>query len=194
MINEAIGLASMNPVPGNASNNRGVILVNSIEDKDLKNNNTWGNCRIMRDMTNKYGIEVNNDGKLDLIENSDLENKYISVYIVKSPFSEKVFNEVLSEIDLHIQERPIHSKSYLYEIFTGHPLYTPDQFDYEPLLEKIDLDKLSKQLSSENNLDIQEKKDIHYSLGNPYRASGNQIEDDVSFSPLMASAEIDEEY
>ena len=186
--NEAMALASMNPIPGNY---RGAILVNTSDDKDLKD--SWGNYRIMRDPSNRYGIEVNNDGKLDLVENTDLENKYISIYIVKSPNVDNVFNEVLDEIKLNIKDRKIRPKSYLYEVFTSHKLYSPDQLDYDIFLEKVELEKLSKSLSSEPDLDKQEKKDIHYSLGNPYRASGNQIEDEVSFGPLMAQTEIEYE-
>lgn len=188
-MNEAMGLASMNAMP---CVNRGGILVNMSNDKDLKDNRSWSNYRVMRDFSNQYGMEVNDDGKLDLVKNSDLNNNYISVYNIKSPLNEEIFTNLLKELELPLQERPVRSKNYLYEVFTGHSLYTPDQLDYDPLLEKIEIEKLSKQLSSNINLDVQEKKDAYYSLGNPYRASGNQIEDETSFSPLMASVDLEE--
>lgn len=193
MINEAIGLASMNPIPG--KNKIGGLMVNISTDKDLQGKNSWGNYRVMRDITDKYGAEVSNEGKLILVENTDLNDKNIEIYIIKSPFVDEVFNEIVDEINLHEQEKPIRAKSYLYEKFTGHNLYAPDQLDYDPLLEKIELEKLSKRLAGNDiELDKREKKDTYYSLGNPYRASGNQIEDDTSFSPLMASGEIDNEW
>ena len=187
-MNEAMGLASMNPIPGACR--QGAILVHDMVDKDLKNR-SWGNYRVMKDFDNNHSIMVNDEGQLDITENTDLYDKDVAVYLIKTDNVDDIFNNVLEEVSLNKQERPIHNKGYLYEIFTNHTLYTPDQLEYDPLLEKVELKKFTKALSSEIDLDRQEKKDINYSLGNPYLASGNQIEDNETITPMLSHAELD---
>lgn len=190
--NEAMGLASMNPVPGinkTPESKRGAIFINSV-DKDLTSG--WGSYSVTRDFDNKKRITLNNEGKLIVKNNDDLMNEKSNIYIIKSDNCDEVFDSLLEELDLHIQERPIHTMSYIYEAFTGHTLYTMDQIDYDPLLEKVYLDKMTKYLNgSISDIGTTEKKDSRYPIERAYNGDYDQEDANVNF-PILASYKLDE--
>ena len=60
-------------------------------------------------------------------------------------------DKVLKELEMDYDQRPIHDQRFLYEAITNHKLITKDQFDYDPSLEKIDLNKASKIIKNGSN-------------------------------------------
>lgn len=144
-MNEAMGLAGMNPVVGAGGSSN--MMINSLsQDKDLTGG--WGSYSIAKtfDKNDKY-LKVDKNGKLSLDDKKDLEECNIAAFYIKGD-SESKLNKLIEEANLPYDERPIHDKNFLYEYFTGHKLYTKDQALYEPMLEEIELPRFSKVISA----------------------------------------------
>ena len=150
---EAMGLASMNPVMGVAG--QGCILVNVMNhDKDLELG--WKDykavCRSMDPNDDLYGIDQNGrilaKHKHDVMDSPDI---VIECYIIKTANVDKVMSSIEEEASLPYEERPVHQYDYIYESFTGKKLLSESQLDLDPLLEKVELDKMSGVMSGESS-------------------------------------------
>lgn len=150
---EAMGLASMNPVMGVAG--QGCMLVNVMNhDKDLELG--WKDykavCRSMDPNDDLYGIDQNGrilaKHKHDVMDAPDIVTE---CYIIKTPDVDKVMSSIEEEASLPYEERPVHQYDYIYESFTGKKLLSESQLDLDPLLEKVELDKMSGVMSGESS-------------------------------------------
>lgn len=183
----AMGLASMNPVVGGAT---GALMIKQKPDKDLEND-PWGNYTVTRGFDNHSMIGMDN-GRLVIKKINDLQE--CKVYIIKHPDTDKIFDVLLQEA--LSENKPIRSDpGFLYSAFTGHYLLTDDQFEYDPLLERVYLDKLSKRLNSdatnlENEYSMKElnKNDGYY----PVKSLDNENDSSPNF-PLLAHTQINQE-
>lgn len=183
----AMGLASMNPMVGGAT---GAIMIRQKPDKDLETD-PWGSYTVTRGFDNSSMLGMDN-GKVVLKKTKNLQE--CKVYIIKHPDVDKIFDALLQEaLSENKPTRP--DPGFLYSAFTGHYLLTDDQFDYDPLLERVYLDKLSKRLNAdavnlENEYSMKElnKKDGYY----PVKNIGDEAESTPNF-PLLAHASIDPE-
>lgn len=145
-MNEAMGLAGMNPVVG-ASGGSPNMMINSLsQDKDLTNG--WGSYSITKtlDRDDKY-LTIDKNGKLDLYDKKELDECNVAAFYIKGNSEDKL-SKLLDETKLPYEERPVHNKNFLYEYFTGHKLYSKDQPLYDPMLEEIELPKFSKVISA----------------------------------------------
>lgn len=150
---EAMGLASMNPVMGVAG--QGCMLVNVMNhDKDLELG--WKDykavCRSMDPNDDLYGIDQNGrilaKHKHDVMDAPDIVTE---CYIIKTPDVDKVMSSIEEEASLSYEDRPVHQYDYIYESFTGKKLLSESQLDLDPLLEKVELDKMSGVMSGESS-------------------------------------------
>lgn len=150
---EAMGLASMNPVMGVAG--QGCMLVNVMNhDKDLELG--WKDykavCRSMDPNDDLYGIDQNGrilaKHKHDVMDSPDIVTE---CYIIKTANVDKVMSSIEEEASLPYEERPVHQYDYIYESFTGKKLLSESQLDLDPLLEKVELDKMSGVMSGESS-------------------------------------------
>lgn len=150
---EAMGLASMNPVMGVAG--QGCMLVNVMNhDKDLELG--WKDykavCRSMDPNDDLYGIDQNGrilaKHKHDVMDAPDIVTE---CYIIKTANVDKIMSSIEEEASLPYEERPVHQYDYIYESFTGKKLLSESQLDLDPLLEKIELDKMSGVMSGESS-------------------------------------------
>ena len=150
---EAMGLASMNPVMGVAG--QGCMLVNVMNhDKDLELG--WKDykavCRSMDPNDDLYGIDQNGrilaKHKHDVMDSPDIVTE---CYIIKTANVDKVMSGIEEEASLPYEERPVHQYDYIYESFTGKKLLSESQLDLDPLLEKVELDKMSGVMSGESS-------------------------------------------
>ena len=150
---EAMGLASMNPVMGVSG--QGCMLVNVMNhDKDLELG--WKDykavCRSMDPNDDLYGIDQNGrilaKHKYDVMDSPDIVTE---CYIIKTANVDKVMSSIEEEASLPYEERPVHQYDYIYESFTGKKLLSESQLDLDPLLEKVELDKMSGVMSGESS-------------------------------------------
>lgn len=150
---EAMGLASMNPVMGVAG--QGCMLVNVMNhDKDLELG--WKDykavCRSMDPNDDLYGIDQNGrilaKHKHDVMDAPDIVTE---CYIIKTANVDKVMSSIEEEASLPYEDRPVHQYDYIYESFTGKKLLSESQLDLDPLLEKVELDKMSGVMSGESS-------------------------------------------
>ena len=195
-MNEAMALAAMNPMVGAAKGD--AIIMNTSPDKDLSGG--WGSYVATRSIDNNSILGIDARGKICAKRKDD---EYFggktffdcssNIYLVRSGPINEVWDKLIQEVSLPYEERPIHKPSYLYEVFTGHELLSPDQADYDPLLERVYLDKLSKELSSDaGNIErefnsIKYKKDSHYPMEE--KRIGDESDSSTVF-PLLSSAEM----
>ena len=197
-MNEAMALAAMNPMVGAAKGD--AILINTSPDKDLSGG--WGSYVATRSIDNNSLLGIDASGKICAKRKDDeyfggktFFNCSSSIYLVQSSTVDEIWDRLINEVSLPYEERPIHNPGYIYEVFTGHELLSPDQADYDPLLERVYLDKLSKELSADaGNLErefnsIKMKKDSHYPMGE--KRIGDE-EDSSTIFPLLSSTEIQE--
>lgn len=191
----AMALAFMNPMVGSNTPQIGGMMIDV--DKDLKNDG-WSRYYVTRGFDSKSFIGIDNNGKVNTKKNNLLsEQLSSSIYYLRADNVDEVFDNLLEELKLPYQERPVHALNYIYEAFTGNRLYTSDQLEYDVLLEKIYLDKLSKSLSADaTNLKNEfnrekNKKDIHYPLEEKpnYTQDWDQPDAGVKL-PLLAAANI----
>ena len=193
-MNEAMGLASFTTVVG-PSKPDGLMIQNQV-DKDLKYNRISFSRTIDKDSKR---LEIDDNGKVDLKDNSDLEESFQSIYQMKTVDEDKV-NELIKEASLPYEERPVHDKNYIYELLTNHKLLTEDQLDYDPLLEKVYLDKISKTLQNDigtlkgdiYSIENKEKKDGFYTPDTTHPYNGDYDEEDASVKfPMLENTESD---
>ena len=147
-MNEAMGLASMNPMVGT---NKGTMMVNSLSmDKDLSDG--FGEYSVSKTL-DKDDVSLKVDGKGKIIANrvEQLGESYIAAFYILNNHADEIFDKLLEEAKLPYEDRPVHDKFYIYEAFIGHKLYTPDQIKYVWLLEEIELDKMSKAVGAVAN-------------------------------------------
>lgn len=165
---EAMALAAMNPVVSNGPTGNGVYIVDNLNhDKDLddKENNGYMVTNSLDNSAPFVGLDQNH--KLVTKDKSELyeSNTPIVVYRVLGENVEKGFERLVEELSKPYENREIHDDSYIYECLTGGQLLYKDQFKYDPLLEEIQLKKLSRILSS--NDDKTESKPDKYDPEEP---------------------------
>ena len=167
IINESMALAAMNPMVGIRSGNN--IMVNVIDhDKDITDG--WGSYKVAKNLDNEGIIlSIDNNGKVRTDRNDSLDESDIAAFYINTNNADQKFYQLFKESLLPYDDRPVHDKNFLYEYFTGHKLNSIDQTLYDPLLEEIELPKLSKIVNSdqstiEYNGDItpKEKKEGQY--------------------------------
>lgn len=186
-MNEAMGLATMNPMVGTTYKPFSAIMMvdNYNHDKDI--NDGWSTYKVARtlDKDSQY-IEVDDNGKLTNRDTWDtLSEADLKLYDIKTFNLNSVFNSLLEELRLPYEDRPIHDKNYLYEAFIGSKVYMNDQIDYEPLLEEIELKKLSKIINSDAD-NISKDADKEFGSMSPT----NPDETHANGTTLLASSNI----
>ena len=187
-MNEAMALAAMTPVCGMQGPHSGSFIVNvSSRDKDLgENPKRFTGIANSLDMDdNLYGIDnvgrVYAAKKYDIMEKEDI----VEAYRINTEDADRITYQLIQEAELLYDERPIHQESSLYEIYTKKELLTADQYDYDLLLEKVELDKMSSaiqgvadsNLSRAKNLEQKGNKSAHYIPDNDFPTRTDEIND-----------------
>lgn len=144
MIDEAMGLASMNPMVGTTPNNS-VMLLHNIDDKDLSDG--WDSYGLATTLDRDDAhITKDKNGKLVARPNKDLEGKLVEVYICKYEKVQENFDTLYNLLDAPYSDRVL--KESIYEMATGHVSLTEDFVKIDHLLEKVELKKISNIISS----------------------------------------------
>jgi len=186
----AIGLASMNPIPGPQL---GVVMVHDKPmDKDLTQG--YSDYNVMRDFQSDEMLSLDKKGKIVSRKSRELDEHSVAVYLVNEIQADAVYDALLNESKLDYIDRPIHDPTFIYEVFTGHHLLCEDQADYDPLLERVYLDKLTKKVngivdgfdSEARSIMVKGKTDGHYPLEE--RPNGATEEDSSVKFPMLAHA------
>lgn len=142
---EAMGLASMNPMVG-PNNNSGSYLVNTMsKDKDLSDG--WSPYYITKTMDKFIGVDKNK--KLNVRNKNELMNTVVEIYKITTDDNDDKYMKLIEELEKPYNRRYDLKEDFLYEFYTDNELITPDQLRYDPLLEKVELDKISKVVSGE---------------------------------------------
>lgn len=185
MIDEAMGLASMNPMVGTTPNNS-VMLLHNIDDKDLSDG--WDSYGLATTLDRDDAhITKDKNGKLVARPNRDLEGKLVEVYICKYDKVQENFDTLYNILDTPYESREL--KQSIYEMATGHISLTEDFAKIDHLLEKVELKKLSKIISSDaDNMERELgqtdrlKNDGSYTPSNPDETAASGVS-------LLASAD-----
>lgn len=185
MIDEAMGLASMNPMVGTTPNNS-VMLLHNIDDKDLSDG--WDSYGLATTLDKDDAhITKDKNGKLVARPNRDLEGKLVEVYICKYDKVQENFDALYDILDTPYESREL--KQSIYEMATGHISLTENFAKIDHLLEKVELKKLSKIISSDaDNMERELgqtdrlKNDGSYTPSNPDETAANGVS-------LLASAD-----
>lgn len=144
MIDEAMGLASMNPMVGTTPNNS-VMLLHNIDDKDLSDG--WDSYGLATTLDRDDAhITKDKNGKLVARPNKELEGKLVEVYICKYEKVQENFDTLYNLLDSPYSDRVL--KESIYEMATGHISLTEDFVKIDHLLEKVELKKISSIISS----------------------------------------------
>ena len=144
MIDEAMGLASMNPMVGTTPNNS-VMLLHNIDDKDLSDG--WDSYGLATTLDRDDAhITKDKNGKLVARPNKELEGKLVEVYICKYEKVQENFDALYNLLDTPYSDRVL--KESIYEMATGHVSLTEDFVKIDHLLEKVELKKISSIISS----------------------------------------------
>lgn len=144
MIDEAMGLASMNPMVGTTPNNS-VMLLHNIDDKDLSDG--WDSYGLATTLDRDDAhITKDKNGKLVARPNKELEGKLVEVYICKYEKVQENFDTLYNLLDTPYSDRVL--KESIYEMATGHVSLTEDFVKIDHLLEKVELKKISSIISS----------------------------------------------
>lgn len=182
----AMGLASMNPMPGAVT---GALLIRQKPDKDITD--PWGSYGVTRGFDNDSMLSMD-DGKIVVKKTRDIRE--CKVYEIKAKDVDQIFDTLLKEAE-NIDQKIKPDPGYLYSAFTGHYLLTDDQFDYDPLLERVYLDKINKRLNGDaSNLENEysmkalNKHDGYY----PTKRIGDEDDASPNF-PLLAHKKYDAE-
>ena len=184
MIDEAMGLASMNPMVGTTPNNS-VMLLHNIDDKDLSDG--WDSYGLATTLERDDAhITKDKDGKLIARPNKDLDGKLVEVYICKYEKVQENFDKLYGLLDNPYNDRVL--KESIYEMATGHMALTENFAKIDHLLEKVELKKLSKIISSDaDNMERELgqtdrlKNDGSYTPSNPDETAASGVS-------LLASA------
>lgn len=185
MIDEAMGLASMNPMVGTTPNNT-VMLLHNIDDKDLSDR--WDSYGLATTLDKDDAhITKDKNGKLVARPNRDLEGKLVEVYICKYDKVQENFDTLYNILDTPYETREL--KQSIYEMATGHISLTENFAKIDHLLEKVELKKLSKIISSDaDNMERELgqtdrlKNDGSYTPSNPDETAASGVS-------LLASAD-----
>lgn len=185
MIDEAMGLASMNPMVGTTPNNT-VMLLHNIDDKDLSDG--WDSYGLATTLDKDDAhITKDKNGKLVARPNRDLEGKLVEVYICKYEKVQENFDTLYDILDTPYESREL--KQSIYEMATGHISLTENFAKIDHLLEKVELKKLSKIISSDaDNMERELgqtdrlKNDGSYTPSNPDETAASGVS-------LLASAD-----
>ena len=185
MIDEAMGLASMNPMVGTTPNNS-VMLLHNIDDKDLSDG--WDSYGLATTLDRDDAhITKDKNGKLVARPNKDLEGKLVEVYICKYENVQENFDSLYNILDTPYESRDL--KQSIYEMATGHISLTENFAKIDHLLEKVELKKLSKIISSDaDNMERELgqtdrlKNDGSYTPSNPDETAASGVS-------LLASAD-----
>lgn len=179
----SMGLASMNPMPGAVT---GALMIKSKPDKDLEKDG-WADYYATKSFDNDDMLGMHN-GKVSLRKTSDL--KECQVYIINAPKVDAIYNSLLKEAldeDSEIHPDP----GYIYSAFTGKYLLTDDQFNFDPLLERVYLDKLSKRLNADaSNLENEYAMKTLNKHEGFYPVKREEEDSNVNF-PLLDHAVVD---
>lgn len=144
MIDEAMGLASMNPMVGTTPNNS-VMLLHNIDDKDLSDG--WDSYGLATTLDRDDAhITKDKNGRLIARPNKELEGKLVEVYICKYEKVQENFDALYSLLDTPYSDRVL--KKSIYEMATGHVPLTENFAQIDHLLEKVELKKISSIISS----------------------------------------------
>ena len=144
MIDEAMGLASMNPMVGTTPNNS-VMLLHNIDDKDLSDG--WDSYGLATTLDRDDAhITKDKNGKLVARPNKELEGKLVEVYICKYEKVQENFDALYNLLDTPYSDRVL--KDSIYEMATGHVSLTENFVKIDHLLEKVELKKISSIISS----------------------------------------------
>lgn len=185
MIDEAMGLASMNPMVGTTPNNS-VMLLHNIDDKDLSDG--WDSYGLATTLDRDDAhITKDKNGKLVARPNKDLDGKLVEVYICKYGKVQENFDRLYDLLDTPYNDRVL--KESIYEMATGHMALTENFAKIDHLLEKVELKKLSKIISSDaDNMERELgqtdrlKNDGSYTPSNPDETAASGVS-------LLASAD-----
>lgn len=185
MIDEAMGLASMNPMVGTTPNNS-VMLLHNIDDKDLSDG--WDSYGLATTLDKDDAhITKDKNGRLVARPNKDLEGKLVEVYICKYDKVQENFDALYNILDTSYESRDL--KQSIYEMATGHISLTENFAKIDHLLEKVELKKLSKIISSDaDNMERELgqtdrlKNDGSYTPSNPDETAASGVS-------LLASAD-----
>lgn len=185
MIDEAMGLASMNPMVGTTPNNS-VMLLHNIDDKDLSDG--WDSYGLATTLDRDDAhITKDANGKLIARPNKDLDGKLVEVYICKYEKVQENFDTLYDLLDTPYNDRVL--KESIYEMATGHMTLTENFAKIDHLLEKVELKKLSKIISSDaDNMERELgqtdrlKNDGSYTPSNPDETAASGVS-------LLASAD-----
>lgn len=185
MIDEAMGLASMNPMVGTTPNNS-VMLLHNIDDKDLSDG--WDSYGLATTLDRDDAhITKDKNGKLIARPNKDLDGKLVEVYICKYEKVQENFDKLYDLLDTPYNDRIL--KESIYEMATGHMALTENFAKIDHLLEKVELKKLSKIISSDaDNMERELgqtdrlKNDGSYTPSNPDETAASGVS-------LLASAD-----
>lgn len=185
MIDEAMGLASMNPMVGTTPNNS-VMLLHNIDDKDLSDG--WDSYGLATTLDRDDAhITKDKNGKLVARPNKDLDGKLVEVYICKYEKVQENFNTLYDLLDTPYNDRVL--KESIYEMATGHMALTENFAKIDHLLEKVELKKLSAIISSDaDNMERELgqtdrlKNDGSYTPSNPDETAASGVS-------LLASAD-----
>ena len=185
MIDEAMGLASMNPMVGTTPNNS-VMLLHNIDDKDLSDG--WDSYGLATTLDRDDAhITKDKNGKLVARPNKELEGKLVEVYICKYEKVQENFDSLYDLLDTPYSDRVL--KESIYEMATGHISLTENFAKIDHLLEKVELKKISSIISSgaesmERELGQTDrlKNDGSYTPSNPDETAANGVS-------LLASAD-----
>lgn len=187
-MNESMGLAGMNPVVGMAGPHHGSFIVNVMNhDKDLGDDPQvyTGLARSLDIDDNLYGIDDTGrfyaKKKYEVMHQKDI----VEVYKINSPNVDTITESIIKECLLPYNKRPVHSKSYLYEAFTGRRLLNEDQFYLDPIFEKVELDKMTAGLNgvvagNDRTMNMQHKgnKKAGYIPDNDYPSGTEHLRDE----------------
>lgn len=185
MIDEAMGLASMNPMVGTTPNNS-VMLLHNIDDKDLSDG--WDSYGLATTLDRDDAhITKDKNGKLIARPNKELDGKLVEVYICKYEKVQENFDKLYGLLDTPYNDRVL--KESIYEMATGHMALTENFAKIDHLLEKVELKKLSKIISSDaDNMERELgqtdrlKNDGSYTPSNPDETAASGVS-------LLASAD-----
>lgn len=185
MIDEAMGLASMNPMVGTTPNNS-VMLLHNIDDKDLSDG--WDSYGLATTLDRDDAhITKDKNGKIIARPNKDLDGKLVEVYICKYEKVQENFDKLYDLLDTPYNDRIL--KESIYEMATGHMALTENFAKIDHLLEKVELKKLSKIISSDaDNMERELgqtdrlKNDGSYTPSNPDETAASGVS-------LLASAD-----
>lgn len=185
MIDEAMGLASMNPMVGTTPNNS-VMLLHNIDDKDLSDG--WDSYGLATTLDRDDAhITKDKDGKLVARPNKELDGKLVEVYICKYEKVQENFDTLYDLLGTPYNDRVL--KESIYEMATGHMALTENFAKIDHLLEKVELKKLSKIISSDaDNMERELgqtdrlKNDGSYTPSNPDETAASGVS-------LLASAD-----